>query len=51
MTKNELKLIELIRENDNKEEAILTAVSIITSFLAQIQSYEGQALDAPSELA
>ena len=40
MTENELKLIELIRENDNPEEAILTAVSIITSFLEQSQSFE-----------
>ena len=42
MTDNELKLIELIRENDNPEEAIITAVSIITSFLKQPQSFEGQ---------
>jgi hypothetical protein len=40
MTDNELKLIELIRENDNQEEAIITAVSIITSFLEQLQSFE-----------
>jgi hypothetical protein len=43
MTDNELKLIELIRENENPEEAIVTAVSIITSFLEQHQSFEGQA--------
>jgi hypothetical protein len=49
MTDNELKLIELIRENDNPEEAIATAVSIITSFLAQSQSFEGQAPVYPSE--
>ena len=40
MTDNELKLIELIRENDNPEEAIITAVDIITSFLEQLQSSE-----------
>ena len=39
MTENELKLIELIRENDNPEEAIITAVSIITSFLEQSESF------------
>lgn len=33
MTDNELKLLELVRVNDNPEEAIITAVSIITSFL------------------
>ena len=51
MTENEMKLIEIIRENDHPEQAIVTAVSIITSFLEQIRSYEGQALDAPSELS
>ena len=40
MTENEIKLIELIRENDNPEQAIITAVSIITSFLEQPQSSE-----------
>jgi hypothetical protein len=38
MTENELMLIKLIRENDNKEQAILTAVNIITSFLEQHES-------------
>lgn len=40
MTDNELRLIEIIRENDNPEEAIIKAVSIITSFLEQLQSFE-----------
>lgn len=40
MTDNEMKLIELIRENDNLEEAILTAVNITTSFLEQSRSFE-----------
>ena len=40
MTDNELKLIKLIRENDNPEEAIITAVNIITSFLEQSRSFE-----------
>ena len=51
MTDNELKLIELIRENDNPEEAIITAVSIITSFLEQAQSYSRQAPAYPPGLA
>ena len=51
MTENELKLLELIRENDNPEEAIVTAVSIITSFLEQEQSYLGQAPVYPPGLA
>lgn len=51
MTDNELRLIELIRENDNREEAIVTAVSIITSFLERLQSSEGQVPAYPSGLA
>ena len=51
MTDNELKLIELIRENDNPEQAILTAVNIITSFLEQPRSFEVQAAACLRELA
>ena len=43
MTENELNLLKLIRENDNPEEAIITAVNIITSFLEQEKSFEAQA--------
>ena len=38
MTENELKLIELIRENDNPEQALATAVNTILSFLEQHES-------------
>lgn len=48
MTEKELRLIELIRENDNPEEAILTAVSIITSFLEQ---HESSQVSCPASLA
>lgn len=51
MTENELKLIKLIRENDNSEEAIVTAVSIITSFLEQEKSFVGQVSAYPPEPA
>lgn len=43
MTENEIKLIELIRENDNPEEAIVTAVNTILSFLEQQKSFGVQA--------
>ena len=33
MTDYEMELINIIRENDNREEAITTAVNIILSFL------------------
>lgn len=43
MTANEIELIELIRENDNPEQALATAVDIILSFLEQHESSEVQA--------
>lgn len=43
MTENEKKLISMIRENDYPDEAILTAISIITSYLEQEKSFETQA--------
>ena len=43
MTENELRLIKLIRENDNPDEAMLTAVNIILSFLEQPESFGVQA--------
>ena len=45
MTENELKLIKLIRENDNREEAIATAVNIILSFLELHESYQVSSVD------
>ena len=51
MTENELKLIELIRENDNQEESIIKAVSIINSFLEQERSSVRQAPAYPPGLA
>ena len=38
MTENEKELISIIRENDNQEEAIVTAVETILSFLEQHES-------------
>ena len=43
MTDNEFELIKMIRENDNPEEALRTAVNIIIDFLKQHESSEGQA--------
>ena len=42
MTDNEKELIKLIRENDNPEQALLTAAVIILGFLKQHESFEGQ---------
>jgi hypothetical protein len=43
MTENELKLIELIRENDNSVRALSTAVFIVLGYLKQHESSQGQA--------
>ena len=51
MTANEFELIKIICENDNQQEAIITAVSIITSFLEQEKSFVGQVPVCPPGLA
>ena len=38
MTENEKELIKLIRENDNPEQALMTAAVIILDFLKQHES-------------
>ena len=43
MTENKTELIRLILENDNLEQAIMTASAIILDFLKQHESYEVQA--------
>ena len=51
MTANEIELINLIRENDNPEQALTTAVDIILLYLVQHESSEGQAAAYLQELA
>lgn len=51
MTDKELKLLQLINETDNKEEAILTAMNTILSFLEQLQSSVVQVPVYPPGLA
>lgn len=43
MTQNEAELIKLIRENDNPEQAFMTATLIVLGFLKQHESFEEQA--------
>ena len=43
MTANEIELINLIRENDNPGQALMTAAVIIIGFLKQHESSVGQA--------
>ena len=40
MTNNEIELLNLIRENDNPEQALSTAIEIIIKYLEQPESFE-----------
>lgn len=51
MSKNEIELLNIIRENDNPEQAMLIAVDIITTFLKQSESYPIPSADFLQELA
>jgi hypothetical protein len=37
MTKNEMELIELLHENDNPEQALLTAINVFAAFLERLE--------------
>ena len=51
MTANEIELINLIRENDNPEQALTVAVEVILTYLKQHESSEGQVAACLRELA
>jgi hypothetical protein len=51
MTNNEQELINLIRENENPEQALLTAVDIVSTFLGRYVSYQVPFADSQRELA
>ena len=40
MTSNEAELLKLVNENDNPEQALLTAIAIILADLKQHESFE-----------
>lgn len=42
MTNNEIELMSIIRENDNPEQALLTATKVISEFLMRLESSEEQ---------
>ena len=42
MTENQKDLISIIRENDNPEQALMTATVIILDYLKQHESSEAQ---------
>lgn len=43
MTKNEEELLRMIRENDNPEQAVMTAIDTIVEYLRQHGSSVGRA--------
>lgn len=51
MTNNELELINIIRESENPQDALITAINIITAVLEQPLSYQVPFVDAQRELA
>ena len=51
MTSNERELITLIRESENPEQALLTAVLIIGSVLERSVSYQAPSVDSQRGLA
>lgn len=44
MTVNEMELLKIINENDNPEQALITATAIILDFLKQHESSEERVL-------
>lgn len=43
LRENEEELLRIIRENDNPEQAVLTAIEVILGYLRQPESFEAQA--------
>lgn len=43
MKENEIALVNMIRENDDPKQALMTAATIIIGFLKQHESFEAQA--------
>jgi hypothetical protein len=37
MSNNEIELINIIRENDNSEQAVLTAIKVFSAFVEQLE--------------
>ncbi len=51
MTSNERELLTLIRENENPEQALLTAVLVIGAVLERSVSYQAPSADSQQELS
>ena len=44
MSETELKLLSMIRENANPEQALITAIEVIIKYLEQPESFEEPSL-------
>lgn len=44
MTDNEIQLLSMVREHDNPEQALITAIEVILTYLAQPESFEEPSL-------
>ena len=44
LSKNEIELMKMIYENDNPEQAVLTAIRVFTAFLEQPEAAPEQLL-------
>lgn len=51
MTENEIKLLNLIRNNENPDQALVTAIQIITDYLKQSESFEAPSVAYPLALS
>ena len=51
MSKNETKLFEIINENDNPEQAVLTAIKVFAAFLEQLEADQEPLVAGPLESA
>ena len=51
MSKNETKLFEIVNENDNPEQAVLTAISVFAAFLERLEADQEPLSVGPLESA
>ena len=45
MTKNEIEMINIIRENDNLEQGLLIAIKVFSAFVEQLEANQELRLD------
>lgn len=51
MSENEIMLFNMIYENDNPEQAVLTAIEVFTAFLEQLEAVPVLRAVCPQESA